>query len=380
MISVAAYIAGMEVLWRASGAHIFWETGKYAVSALLLVALFKYGRGQKIARWPVFYFVLLLPSIFTMPYFDREAIAFNLAGPFALAVAVMFFSMIRIDLDVFKRVMIAMLAPTVALGVYVLSGIVSIQNIAFSNNSNFQTSGDYGPNQVSIILALGALAAIYYALVEHRLFYRYLFLGLGLWLMVQSVLTFSRSGLWTTGLTVFVTGLYLIRDSRRLVGFIVASLFVGLVAYYFIFPFLDTFTGNTLSARFANLESTGRLEIAQADLIIFSQFPVLGVGPGQSDALHALTFRFSNAHTEYSRMLAEHGSFGLLALLLLLLAVFGRAMAKTDSFSKGFLLGFTVWALLFMVSAATRQVAPSYLFGLAAATFDLQKKNVSEIH
>ena len=374
VIYTAAYITGTEVLWRAAGAHIFWETGKYAVIALFLLSLVKYGRGQKVASWPIVYFALLVPSVFVLPYFDRQAIAFNLAGPFALAIAVMLFSFVHINLVHFKYILISILAPTVALAVYVLIGIVTDSNIFFGSSSNFQASGDYGPNQVSIILALGALVAIYYAVVEDNLPYRIFFLGLSLWLLAQSALTFSRSGLWTTALTLVITGIYLAR-SHRMGGFIFGILFLGILGYLFIFPSLENFTGNALSTRFSSLYTTGRLQIAQADLMVFSEYPIFGVGPGQSDAYHALTFRFENAHTEYTRMLAEHGMFGLLALLLLSFVVFQRLRAKTDIFSKGFLIGITAWALLFMASAATRQVAPSFLFGLAAARFDLQGKN-----
>jgi O-antigen ligase len=277
-----------------------------------------------------------------------------------------------------KYILISLLAPTVALAVIVFGKIVTSQNIFFGTSSNLQTSGDYGPNQVSVILGLGGLAAIYYALVERNLLYRYLFLGLSLWLLAQSALTFSRSGVWATALAVFVTGLYLIRDSRRRVGLIFISIVFGVLANFVVFPFLDTFTGNTLSARFTNTDATGRLEIIQADLMVFQKYPLFGVGPNQSKSYHALTFRYSSAHTEYSRMLSEHGIFGLLALFLLAQGAAWRVFAKSDTFSKAILLGIMVWALLFMFSTGTRLVAPSFLFGLASATFVLQEKQEPE--
>jgi O-antigen ligase len=372
VIYVAAYITGAEVLWRAARADIFWETGKYAVGGLLLLALLKYGRGQKAARWPILYFVLLLPSILVMPSFDREEVAFSLAGPFALAVAVMLFSIVRIGLGGFKEIMVSLLAPAVALAAYVLRGITTNGNILFLNSSNSRASGDFGPNQVAMILALGGLAAIYYALLERKHLYRYLFLGLCLWLLAQSALTFSRQGIWTTALALFVTGFYWLRDSRRKVGFVFASLVLGLLVYFLVFPFLDNYTGNALGARFANVDTTGRLEIIRADLVAFQEYPLFGVGPNQSRSYHALTFRLASAHTEYSRMLSEHGIFGLLALLVLLRAVLRRVTSKGEPLSKGVQLGLTAWALLYMAGSATRLVAPSFLFGLAAATLVLE--------
>ncbi len=112
--------------------------------------------------------------------------------------------------------------------------------------------------------------------------------------------------------------------------------------------------------------------------MVFRQFPLFGVGPGQSDAYHALTFRAASAHTEYTRMLAEHGSFGLISLLILAWFSVRRLFTKGDSLSKGLLLGIMVWALVYMASAATRLVAPSFLFGLAAAKFVLQGKDAHQ--
>lgn len=45
---------------------------------------------------------------------------------------------------------------------------------------------------------------------------------------------------------------------------------------------------------------------------------------------------------------------------------------------KACVLGMMFWALLFMLHSATRLVAPSFLFGLAAATFLLQEQQEPE--
>jgi hypothetical protein len=74
-------------------------------------------------------------------------------------------------------------------------------------------------------------------------------------------------------------------------------------------------------------------------------------------------------HTEYSRLMAEHGSFGMAVIVLLVIATVSRFFAYRPAVSKGLALGFTVWALLYMAHSATRMVAPSFAFGLAAATF-----------
>jgi hypothetical protein len=41
---VGAYITGAEILWRMTGAGVFWEFGKYAIVAVFLLAMLRTGR------------------------------------------------------------------------------------------------------------------------------------------------------------------------------------------------------------------------------------------------------------------------------------------------------------------------------------------------
>ncbi|MDD2922524.1 MAG: O-antigen ligase family protein [Anaerolineales bacterium] len=369
IILMIAYITGAELLWRGTNASLFYEFGKYAVILLLFLAILKFRALLKSSKWSIWYFLLLTPSILVMPSFDREAISYNLAGPLALAIAVVFFSVQTITPNQLRGILIALLAPAAGLGGLAFLGIATADTLKFVAASSFQTAADIGPNQVSAVLSLGSLAAFYYALIERKIFYRYVFIGLSLWLLAQAALTFSRGGIWTTLGAAFISGFYLLRDRRTRAGFIFAGILLALLSYFVVIPFLDNFSNNTLSARFSSLDSTGRYEIIQADLMIFKKFPVFGVGPNQSRPYHALTFRISNAHTEYSRMLSEHGSFGLLALIILAAASLRRFFMNAPPLSKAFITGMTAWTLLYMIHAATRLVAPSFLFGLAAATF-----------
>ncbi|MCE9644898.1 MAG: O-antigen ligase family protein [Chloroflexi bacterium] len=381
VILMIAYITGAELLWRGANAHVFYEFGKYAVILLLILLIMKYHVLKNASKWPIWYFLLLTPSILVMPFFDREAISFNLAGPLALAIANLFFSTQTISLDQLRNFLVAILAPAVGLGGLVFFGIVTTESINFSLGSNFQASADFGPNQVSSIIAIGALVALYFVFIEQRTLYRYLFVGISLWLLAQAALTFSRGGVWTTIGAAFTSGFYLLRDRRTRAVFVFTGIIFTVLSYFVVIPFLDGLSQNRLSARFSSMDSTGRYEIAQADLIVFQKFPLFGVGPGQSNVYHALTFRITDSHTEYTRMLAEHGSLGLLALIILAIASIERFTAKTPPLSKAFKAGMTMWALLYMIHASTRLVAPSVFFGLASANFALsqnkpQQKNI----
>jgi hypothetical protein len=181
-------------------------------------------------------------------------------------------------------------------------------------------------------------------------------------------MTFSRGGFWTALGSILIAALYLF-SGRRLRGAILAmGTLIYLVFNFLIFPALDNYTGGLLGERFSDFDPTGRDRIAEADLILFEEHPVLGVGPGESKTLHEMTFGVASAHTEFSRLLAEHGSFGAMALLLLLSLAWQRFRAPLPPFEKACSMAFAAWALVFMLHAAMRLVAPAVLFGIGSAT------------
>ncbi len=66
LVYTSAYIVGAEVLWRMTGAGVFWEYGKLALIVLFFLGLLRWGRG-KIGILPLAYLApLLLSSVFTL--------------------------------------------------------------------------------------------------------------------------------------------------------------------------------------------------------------------------------------------------------------------------------------------------------------------------
>ncbi len=327
-----------------------------------------HGRLTRADKRPLFYFLLLLPSIMALPAFDREGIAFNLSGPFSLALAVMFFSTVKLTLVDLKRILIAVLAPIVGLGFLATYLTFSAESIRFTGASIRATSAGFGPNQVCAILGLGAFVAFLFLFVDRRhKSLRVLMIGCMIWLLAQAALTFSRGGVWTAIGAISVAIFYLFRNRRARAIFASTGAVLLLLTYFIVFPALEDFTGRTLGARFRSLETTGRDRIIKGDLLAFNENPLLGVGPDQSKTYHAIVFRASSAHTEYTRLLAEHGSLGLLALLTLLWISLQRFTTQSRPLTKAYNVSLTVWALLFMAHSAMRLVAPSLMFGLASA-------------
>ncbi len=376
---VIAYLTGAELLWRATGANVFWEFGKYANALLLLGLLIKYRLYNHADKTILLYFALLLPSVILLPSFDRDAISYVLSGPFALALATLVFSQARLTPTQLRPMMVVMVAPSVGMGALALSGIIAAGGQIYYGISEDIVSAGIGANQVSTALGLGSFAAFLYILLDRRSrLLQIIMAGLSLWLIAQAALTFSRGGVWTTMLAILALGFYLFRERRSRQLFLGSLAAAGLLMAFVVFPALDALSQSSLSARFQSLDPTGRDVLIQSDLDIFQNNPVLGVGPNQSRFYHELVFKASPGHTEYSRMLSEHGIFGLAALVVLfwvaLQRVFGSSGAPTrlsELNRKAYAAGFTVWGLFYMVHAAMRLAAPSITFGLAAAQFVL---------
>ncbi len=370
---ICAYIVGAEVLWRMVGTSFFWEFGKYSIIAFLLLTMVRTGKLSG-AFLPFLFFALLLPSsILPTANMDseelRKQISFNLSGPLALAVCTWFFWQVTFSAEQLQRMFLALICPIVSIASIALFGILANAKLSFNNSSNFATSGGYGPNQVSAVLGLGALAAFLWLFnknVSRSL--KITLLVTAIFLLAQSALTFSRGGLYAAGTAAILASLYLIRDRRLRAQFALGAVAVFVVVNFLVLPQLDQFTTGALSKRFSDTRMSGRDRIIIDDLEVFNEHMLFGVGPGQAK-LFRQGHNKAAAHTEFSRLLAEHGVFGLAALLLMLGLAWRHFRRAQTPPAKAIVVALTVWSFLSMASVAMRTVAPAFLFGLSAAMF-----------
>ncbi len=368
---VIGYLAGAEILWRGVDGAPVWEYGKYASLLLGLLVLIKFGLLKDAVSWPVLFVALLVPGILIMPGFDRQAISFQLGGLVTLAVLSMAFSTMQFNKPGLQRLLLAVMAPVVAMAFLTLY-LGSTQQIHFSGGgANEEITGGIGANQVTSALSLGATAAFFYIFIAGKeIRVRNLMILMTVGLTVVSVLTFSRAGLWNTVGALLAGAFFLTRDRWRSGTLFYSLAIMGLLAYAVIFPLLNNVTGGTLLTRYSDFDSTGRDILARIDYQIFLENPVFGVGVWQSVPRHIPYFGYpKRTHTEYTRLLAEHGSLGAAAIAILAAVTLQRAFGNRRAFSKGFSVAFTIWALLYFLHAATRMVAPSFTFALAAACF-----------
>lgn len=371
-ILAAGYLTGAEVLWRMSGGAIVYEFGKYGCALLLLAAIPNLPGWRRPSQLALLYFVLLLPSILmTLQTIGasneaRRQISFNLSGPFALAVTAFVLSGCLSSTLNLRGVLVAILAPLVGTAAVVGRAVLDADHIQFNDGSNFVTSGGFGPNQVSAALGLGAFVCFFLALQTRGGLWRWVYLGLSLQLIVQAVLTFSRGGVLNAVICTALLGVHFLHHRKARVTLIVGLVVIGALGTQIILPRLDQFTSGTLSQRYGDLDPSLRRDIAAHDWKIFRENPLLGVGPGIAKDHRRTAFNHEiAAHTEYTRMLAEHGIFGLAALASLGLLALTAYLRAPTMLTKAWVATLAGWSMLEMSHAAMRIAAISFLFGLA---------------
>ncbi len=366
------YISGAEVLWRMTKAGVFWEYGKYATCAVILVGLLRV-RGLRNRGLALGYFVLLLPSaLLTLILVDldeaRQQISFNLSGPLTVSLCAIFFSNIRLGQAELRRVFVATIAPILAIATLAYLSTVSFELIEFTNRSNAKTTAGFGPNQVAAMFGLGVLLAIL-LLFERKLSWRARgpLMVIAIVLSVQAALTFSRGGLLLAGAGVAVAMIYLMRERRTRITIIAISLVLLVVGKFVVEPRLEAFTGGALGQRFSNTATTGRDKFIVMDMKIFASHPLVGVGPGMADPIREQMGFFAISHTEFSRMPAEHGILGIGSLILLVVLAVRVIRDARDVRSRAFVAAMLTWVAIFMAIYAMRLAAPGFIFGIACA-------------
>lgn len=385
VIAAICYLAAAEVLWRMTGAAVFWEFGKYAVCAVALVSWLR-RRPPQFNGLALLYFGLLLPStlLTVLGGFGftelRSIISFNLSGPFALAVCAFCLSGLRLGAAEADRSLLAILGPIAGAAAICLLGTASLgADYDFGHQSNFDTSGGFGPNQVSSVLGLGMLVAFLWMQRQPRMSFRWWFAAvLVLGFAAQATLTFSRTGIWIGLLTIGVAAIFLIRKSGKLLPGLIGALLIFGMLYFVVFRSLDQFTGGKLSERYSEKGFTGREDIAQGDLLLALHNPLLGVGPGMAK-MERSNHRGIAAHTEFTRVLAEHGLAGLLALgALVLMAAKAFRRRASSPFQQAWTASLIAYSLLFMMVTGMRLAVPSLAMGLAMVR--LVAVNAADVH
>jgi O-antigen ligase len=242
------------------------------------------------------------------------------------------------------------------------------------SESNFNTSGGFGPNQVSTMLGFGMF--VFFSLFlffSKGLFQRFIFIALSLLFCFRCLLTFTRGGFIAAILMIIVfLGITYINVSftakLKLKAIAIVAVFIG----FLIFSYSILLTGGMITNRYTGKNTqgnekekkfNGREDIAGAELQIFKDNPVFGIGVGRGKIVKSeILGREAAAHNEITRLLAEHGSFGLLAFLVMFFTPLVFFMFNRNQL---FVIPFFLFWFLTINHAALRIVAPAFVYALA---------------
>jgi O-antigen ligase len=194
----------------------------------------------------------------------------------------------------------------------------------------------------------------------------------------RALLTFSRGGVFVaviismvfTVIVYFTTG---IKTKAKVTLKLLGTL--GVTFGIWFFTLLQT--GGMLGNRYENKDSigrekeditTGRLDLLLVEYDAFVKNPVFGIGVGKSKAHHEEELGVTlPTHNEISRMFSEHGSFGLIALLILIFAPLISKLSGRQNVYFYSLMGF--WFLT-VFHSSMRIAAPGFIYGLSLLSLD----------
>lgn len=383
---VLAYLGGGEMMWRLLNVApaIPHEVGKYGF--VLIASIGTIRRYKSIRDWPIIPFLFLMCLVPSMIMwigdkdllFARKALVGTLGAPIALATGAMYVKDRRLDQAMINRLALIAIAPIVSV-VAIASYNTWLQDtkglLNFGRSSSSAAAGGRGPNQASNTLALGALFC-WLAIVHLKVprLSRLALAGIAVWMVAQALLTLSRGGVAV--LVVSITASVLVplstpqgRANFPLRNFVWLGLIVSIVTLT-IWPSIDRFTSGRLSERYdiAQANTSGRTDIAMAEIEMWQSSPILGIGIGKvREEIEAYLPIGAYSHTEFTRLLAEHGVFGLFAIILFLAGLWHNFVLAKDVRARAWIAGLGVFTILYMGQAATRTIAPVIAYMLTWA-------------
>ena len=376
---VAAYIVGAEVFLRMTQGNIFEQYAKYGVMGILIIGMFFRGFSKNAIMYWIFG-LLLLPGViygfFTLNFETdiRKAITFNIIGPITLTVSAIYCYQRIVTFQQIKNIIDMLAYPLMATLVYMYLYTPDIKAVVTNTQSNFETSGGFGPNQVSTILGLGIfLFFIKVILNSKTIGIRNINIFFFLFITFRGIVTFSRGGVITGFVMIIIVVILLLVFTRSQGKSKVVSLVVfGLIALSGVWAYSSIQTSGLIDKRYANKDAkgrvkesklTGREKLIESEFNMFLDNPIFGIGVGKNKEYREETTGIEAAsHNEITRMLAEHGMFGLFGLIILLVTPMVLYLNNKQNI---FVFSFVVFWILTINHAAMRLAAPAFIYALS---------------
>ena len=375
---ISAYLVGSEVFLRMTGGYLFYEIVKYSVIYFLLLGMLLNGFPKNNQMYWIF-LALLIPGLciglvtLNGDSEIRKSISFNISGPVCLAFASLYCYQRKFSFDQLNKLLLYIGMPIISTVTTIFLVAPNVKKLAIGTASNTQLAGGFGSNQVATLLGLGCFCFFTHLLFKSK---KRSAIAIDLILLFliafRGIVTFSRGGMYTSFAMIMVLMLVIFWFSKSSTKFfvvkfvLIAGLFVSLS-----WSFISYQTNGFIDKRYANKDPIGRVkkdqfsgrqEIFAEELTFFFDHPFFGIGVGKSKETRQEELGTEIAsHSEISRMLSEHGLFGLVGLLILSITPF---VLYSQNKQHIYFWSFYLFWILTINHAAMRLAAPAFVYGL----------------
>jgi len=388
VLFVAAYIVGSEVFLRMTGGTILYEFSKYGVMIFLIIGMLYSGFSKNAVPFWI-YLILLFPGVvvatetLNLQSNLRTSIAFNISGPVCLGIASIYNYSRKITFNQLNNLLLTLALPVVTTTTYLILFTPDLKEVLTGTGSNSETSGGFGPNQVATILGIGMFVFFSRLIFASKtVFIFVLNLIIAFNITYRGLVTFSRGGMITGFLMIIILLLFLYKNTSGNGRFKLNLLFAFMsVMFVLIWLYTSLQTSGLIDKRYANQDATGRVkesrftgreEILESEINAFLDSPVFGIGVAKGLELrYEKTGEIVTSHNEISRTIAEHGSLGIIALLIVF---FTPVFLYLDNKENIYMFCFLFFWLLTINHAAMRIAAPAFVYSLSLLKVSYDKK------
>ena len=395
VLYASAYLVGSEVFLRMTEGNPNHEFSKYGIILYVTIGMIYSGFSKNAIPYWIFLILLVPGLILGAQELDlttqniRKTLAFNISGPICLGITSLYCYNRKLTFPEMNNILLMVGLPMVACSAYLWLFTPELKEVLTGTGSNGETSGGFGPNQVSTALGLGMfvfLSRLFVASKTKVLFVINLVVAQNI--SYRGLVTFSRGGMITGfAMLVILFAFMYLNSSKR--GRFKMFYFGGIMAVILtsVWFYTEVQTGGLIGLRYANKDAlgrekeskfTGREEIAESEINAFLDNPFFGVGVAKGTEIRLTeTGQVIASHNEITRMLGEHGFFGLLGLVLLILT---PSILFLGNRQHVYAFCFVAFWLLTINHAAMRTAAPSFIYALSLLKVYLIDPNEITLH
>jgi len=189
-----------------------------------------------------------------------------------------------------------------------------------------------------------------------------------------SYYTFSRGGIVTGVVALIVFALFYIVSNKKSLQQFIKYFSLGITFSVAVWVYTSGVTDGMLDNRYAGKNArgvekeditSGRADIIEGQIQSFIANPFgIGVGNGKYKRLNSEKNITAASHNEIGRLIEEHGIFGLIILIGLLIVPVFNFWFSTN-YKKSFLIAFYLIWFLTINHSAMRIALPGFIYALS---------------